>query len=216
VSRAPLISFVVVVGLLTVGCEETEPSAATAPAVPTAVSVAAVPVLSTAPADQVGSCVESTKFGAHVGDAEAQQRWDSVGQSDNALRSHCEEIGLDDPGALEAMHVEWVATQQQMAESPASAASSEAAAAPAATEPAPAPPVRLAEIPEPAEVAQPELPAPVEVASTNCDPSYPDMCLPIGAPDLDCGDVPNRQFTVLSPDPHGFDRDDDGVGCESE
>jgi hypothetical protein len=49
-----------------------------------------------------------------------------------------------------------------------------------------------------------------------CDPSYPDCCLDPGIPDLDCGDIPYRQFTVYPPDPDGFDgRDNDGIGCES-
>jgi micrococcal nuclease len=47
-----------------------------------------------------------------------------------------------------------------------------------------------------------------------CDPSYPDFCLPPNSPDLDCGDIPYRRFTVKQPDPHGFDRDNDGIGCE--
>ena len=39
----------------------------------------------------------------------------------------------------------------------------------------------------------------------------------IGAPDLDCGDIPNRRFTVLQPDPHGFDDGGVvGVGCERD
>jgi micrococcal nuclease len=33
--------------------------------------------------------------------------------------------------------------------------------------------------------------------------------------DLDCGDIPQKRFTVLQPDPHRFDGDKDGVGCES-
>jgi micrococcal nuclease len=53
-------------------------------------------------------------------------------------------------------------------------------------------------------------------ASGNCDPSYPDFCLEPGIPDLDCGDIPYGRFTVLPPDPHGFDgNDNDGLGCES-
>lgn len=51
--------------------------------------------------------------------------------------------------------------------------------------------------------------------SGNCDPSYPTVCIPLPPPDLDCGDIPHRRFTVLPPDPHGFDGDNDGVGCES-
>ena len=33
-------------------------------------------------------------------------------------------------------------------------------------------------------------------------------------PDLDCPDIPYRNFTVLPPDPHRFDADNDGIGCE--
>ncbi|AEV17304.1 hypothetical protein TCCBUS3UF1_p70 (plasmid) [Thermus sp. CCB_US3_UF1] len=47
-----------------------------------------------------------------------------------------------------------------------------------------------------------------------CDPVYPAVCIPPPPPDLDCGDIPYRNFPVLPPDPHGFDRDRDGVGCE--
>jgi len=49
----------------------------------------------------------------------------------------------------------------------------------------------------------------------SCDPSYPDVCIPSPPPDLDCGDIPHQNFTVLPPDPHGFDGDEDGIGCES-
>ena len=48
-----------------------------------------------------------------------------------------------------------------------------------------------------------------------CDPSYPTACIPSPPPDLDCGDIPYRRFKVLQPDPHRFDGDKDGVGCES-
>ncbi len=48
-----------------------------------------------------------------------------------------------------------------------------------------------------------------------CDPSYPTLCIPPGAPDIDCGEIGDRRFPVLPPDPHGFDGDFDGVGCES-
>lgn len=49
----------------------------------------------------------------------------------------------------------------------------------------------------------------------NCDPSYPDVCIPPPPPDLDCGDISHRRFRVLPPDPHRFDGDKDGIGCES-
>lgn len=48
----------------------------------------------------------------------------------------------------------------------------------------------------------------------NCDPSYPDFCVPKNSSDLDCRDISQRRFKVLPPDPHGFDRDGDGIGCE--
>lgn len=48
-----------------------------------------------------------------------------------------------------------------------------------------------------------------------CDPSYPDVCIAPNSPDLNCGDVPHKRFRVLPPDPHGFDTDQDGIGCEN-
>jgi micrococcal nuclease len=53
----------------------------------------------------------------------------------------------------------------------------------------------------------------------NCAPSYPTVCIPPPPPDLDCGDIPYRNFTVIytvpDPDPHRFDGDHDGIGCET-
>jgi hypothetical protein len=63
-------------------------------------------------------------------------------------------------------------------------------------------------------------PAPAEGSPTppaggpNCSPAYPTVCIPPPPPDLNCGDVPYRRFTVLPPDPHHFDGDHDGIGCE--
>jgi hypothetical protein len=48
-----------------------------------------------------------------------------------------------------------------------------------------------------------------------CDPSYPTICIAPGAADLDCGQIPYRRFAVRQPDPHRFDGDYDGIGCES-
>ena len=48
----------------------------------------------------------------------------------------------------------------------------------------------------------------------SCDPSYPDVCIAPYPPDLDCGDIPQKKFAVLQPDPHRFDGDKDGIGCE--
>lgn len=50
--------------------------------------------------------------------------------------------------------------------------------------------------------------------TTGCDPSYPTVCIPPSPPDLDCGDIPHKNFKVVSPDPHRFDGDKDGIGCE--
>ncbi len=58
-----------------------------------------------------------------------------------------------------------------------------------------------------------------------CDPSYPENCIPSPPPDLDCdqdGDlqvdeISFHDFKVNRPDPHGFDGiDNDGIGCETD
>jgi hypothetical protein len=48
----------------------------------------------------------------------------------------------------------------------------------------------------------------------NCDHSYPTICVPYPPPDLDCPDIPYRNFQVVAPDDHHFDADHDGIGCE--
>ena len=53
------------------------------------------------------------------------------------------------------------------------------------------------------------------VRQDECDPAYPDACIPPPPPDLDCSNVDLRRFTVLPPDPHNFDGDHNGKGCES-
>lgn len=47
-----------------------------------------------------------------------------------------------------------------------------------------------------------------------CHAAYPGVCIPPPPPDLDCGDLDVRRFRVLPPDPHRFDGDGDGLGCE--
>ena len=53
----------------------------------------------------------------------------------------------------------------------------------------------------------------------NCDPSYQDTCIPPKTTDpesdLNCENIPNRDFKTSSTDSHDFDRDGDGIGCES-
>lgn len=54
---------------------------------------------------------------------------------------------------------------------------------------------------------------------TNCSASYPTVCIPPPPPDLDCSQIPYRNFSVIytvpNPDPHHFDGDHDGIGCET-
>jgi hypothetical protein len=72
------------------------------------------------------------------------------------------------------------------------------------------------------EVAQPIAPeAPVgqtegegEEEDAACDSSYPDFCIPPPPPGLNCDDVDDTNFEVVGSDPHDFDRDNDGIGCE--
>jgi hypothetical protein len=46
-----------------------------------------------------------------------------------------------------------------------------------------------------------------------CDPSYPDNCIFLAPPNLDCKDIPHRSFRVQGSDPHQLDQDGDGFGC---
>jgi len=52
-------------------------------------------------------------------------------------------------------------------------------------------------------------------SAPSCDPSYPDVCIAPYPPDLNCGDIGYSNFRVIGNDPHGFDGDNDGIGCES-
>jgi micrococcal nuclease len=58
-------------------------------------------------------------------------------------------------------------------------------------------------------------PPPSRSGGEVCDPAYPTVCIPPLPPDLSCKDIPQfKNFTVLPPDPHRFDGDGNGVGCE--
>ena len=50
----------------------------------------------------------------------------------------------------------------------------------------------------------------------DCDDSYDGVCIPAYPPDLDCGEITERNFAVIGSDPHGFDREGDGIGCEED
>jgi micrococcal nuclease len=75
--------------------------------------------------------------------------------------------------------------------------------APGTGEPAPVSEVTVAEEPVP--------------VVTDCDASYPDLCIPPAPPYLNCDYVYGlgmSHITVYAPDPHGFDGNGDDVGCE--
>lgn len=57
-------------------------------------------------------------------------------------------------------------------------------------------------------------PTPPTPPPSNCDPNYSGACVPNVPYDLDCADI-NGPVYVVGRDPHGFDGDGDGVGCES-
>ena len=103
---------------------------------------------------------------------------------------------------------------------PSVAAVTDVSVEPVAVEPAPvseAPvyvePVSEALIYEEPVYEEPVYEEPMAIAG-ECDSSYPELCIPPGSPDLDCPEVGSTNFTVLPPDPHGFDGDGNGVGCE--
>jgi hypothetical protein len=58
-------------------------------------------------------------------------------------------------------------------------------------------------------------PGPAPAPQQNCDPAYPDECLPSPPPDLDCADI-GHGVTVdhRYGDPHRLDADGDGHGCD--
>jgi micrococcal nuclease len=62
--------------------------------------------------------------------------------------------------------------------------------------------------------ATPTVRTPAVRSGARCDSAYPTVCIRPPPPDLDCADVPYRAFKVLPPDPHRFDGDHDGIGCE--
>lgn len=63
-------------------------------------------------------------------------------------------------------------------------------------------------VPEPAQPA-PAVPQP----EADCDPNYT-PCVPPYPPDINCSDI-SFPVRVIGSDPHGFDADGDGFGCEA-
>ena len=64
--------------------------------------------------------------------------------------------------------------------------------------------------------ATPSVPTVGPQQAGNCDPSYPTLCISIGISDLDCRDITARRFPVTGADPHRFDGDGNGIGCERD
>jgi hypothetical protein len=67
--------------------------------------------------------------------------------------------------------------------------------------------------------AGPPPPPPPPPSSGRCAPSYPGVCIPPPRPDLNCPDIPHRNFRVRwdvpNPDPHHFDGNRNRIGCET-
>lgn len=58
-----------------------------------------------------------------------------------------------------------------------------------------------------------EEPEPEVDSGSDCDPNYSGTCVPQVSYDLNCDDI-GGSVTVVGSDPHGFDGDGDGSGCE--
>ena len=60
--------------------------------------------------------------------------------------------------------------------------------------------VAAAPVEPPTATPAPPPPAPAPVVrqqQADCDPSYPSVCIPSPPPDLDCGEIPYRRFSVV-------------------
>ena len=65
-------------------------------------------------------------------------------------------------------------------------------------------------------VTAPPTTEPAPPPQNDCDPAYPNDCLPPPPPDLDCADIGHRvEVDHQYGDPHRLDADGDGVGCDS-
>lgn len=67
--------------------------------------------------------------------------------------------------------------------------------------------------------AEGALPLEGSVEDSNCNPAYSGVCIPFDPSnlnlDLDCKDIPDKDFPVSPNAPNRFDSDRDGKGCES-
>lgn len=67
--------------------------------------------------------------------------------------------------------------------------------------------------PPPPQEAQPEPEPAPQPPANDCDPNYT-PCVPVYPPDINCGDI-SFPVRVIGSDPHGFDADGDGQGCDA-
>lgn len=111
--RIVLVVSLAVVGVLASGC--TDPDTTSYDPMGAAAAQANLDLV---PHDQITSCVESTKFGAYVGDAASIERWNSAGESDADLEQVCNEIWQRDPAALATIHSDWMEIQADIAAAP--------------------------------------------------------------------------------------------------
>ena len=52
-------------------------------------------------------------------------------------------------------------------------------------------------------------------SGSGCDPNYTGACVPTDQGDVNCGDIPEKDFNSIGSDPDRLDADHDGVACES-
>ena len=62
----------------------------------------------------------------------------------------------------------------------------------------------------------PDADATSESETKTCLSNYPDVCIAPAPPDLDCKDITHRNFKVQNGDPHKFDGNNNGIGCEEK
>ena len=60
---------------------------------------------------------------------------------------------------------------------------------------------------------QPNETKPEPPPGPGCDPNYSGACVPVYPPDVNCNGFENVR--VIGEDVHGLDRDNDGIGCET-
>ena len=67
--------------------------------------------------------------------------------------------------------------------------------------------------PDPSVRAPAATPTPAP-SGDGCDPHYAGACIPVSPPDIDCGEIPDRNFGVVGTDVHNLDADHNGIACE--